>query len=449
MANLFRLGLIVNPLAGLGGSVALKGSDGQAEQALALGATPQAMNRAKTALTELLAQCGQFEVFTVAGDMGQSVCDALGLNYQLVYQPQTSPSTAVDTEHAARLLGEKGVDILLFAGGDGTARNICAAVGEQTTVLGIPAGVKIHSGVYAISPQAAGKLVAKLIAGELVSLSEAAVMDIDEQAFRDGVVKARRFGEMRIPAQLRYVQSVKMGGRESEELVLADLAAFVVSQMEANIRYVMGSGSTEKRKQALLYNPSNHQVQTLLDKLDYDYLQHCAALTGGADLNIEAVCSDNRHLYVFQRGNINHFHGVLVFDLAKIQSHKSLENTFIRSFNLKLPEINGSVSGISDAYFLVDQNLLIATAAVEQTLNTYDDGDVLGSFILLFSPDGQAISSHLIQSAEGKTLPIKVEGITWLESRSDGEVFLLVTDSDGGHSEVLKILLANSAFIKP
>ena len=244
MANLFRLGLIVNPLAGLGGSVGLKGSDGQAEQALALGATPQAMNRAQTALTELLAQRGQFEVFTVAGDMGQSVCDALGLNYQLVYQPQTSPSTAADTEHAARLLAEKGVDILLFAGGDGTARNICAAVGEQTTVLGIPAGVKIHSGVYAISPQAAGKLVAKLIAGELVSLSEAAVMDIDEQAFRDGVVKARRFGEMRIPAQLRYVQSVKMGGRESEELVLADLAAYVASQMEDNVRYVMGSGST-------------------------------------------------------------------------------------------------------------------------------------------------------------------------------------------------------------
>ncbi|KUM52686.1 ATP-NAD kinase family protein [Rheinheimera sp. EpRS3] len=244
MANLFRLGLIVNPLAGLGGSVALKGSDGQAEQALALGATPQAMNRTTTALTELLPQRDKFAVYTVAGDMGQSVCDALGLNYQLVYQPQTLPSTAADTEHAARLLAEKGVDILLFAGGDGTARNICAAVGEQTTVLGIPAGVKIHSGVYAISPQAAGKLVAKLIAGELVSLSEAAVMDIDEQAFRDGVVKARRFGEMRIPAQLRYVQSVKMGGRESEELVLADLAAYVTSQMEDNVRYVMGSGST-------------------------------------------------------------------------------------------------------------------------------------------------------------------------------------------------------------
>ncbi|MDP5141597.1 ATP-NAD kinase family protein [Rheinheimera baltica] len=244
MASRFQLGLIINPLAGLGGSVGLKGSDGQAQQALALGAVPQAMNRAKTALEALLEQRDKFEVLTVAGDMGENVCIELGLTYKVLYQPLSSPSTAQDTEAAAKALCQQGADLLLFAGGDGTARNICAAVAEHTTVLGIPAGVKIHSGVYAISPQAAGKLVAKLVAGELVSLSEAPVMDIDEQAFRSGVVKARRFGEMRIPAQLRYVQSVKMGGRESEELVLADLAAYVVSQLEDNVRYVMGSGST-------------------------------------------------------------------------------------------------------------------------------------------------------------------------------------------------------------
>lgn len=211
---------------------------------------------------------------------------------------------------------------------------------------------------------------------------------------------------------------------------------------------VMGSGSTEKRKQALLYNPSNHQVQTLLDKLDYDYLQNSVALTGGADLNIEAVCSDSHHLYIFQRGNINHFHGVLVFDLEKIQAHKSLENALIRSFNLTLPEINGSVSGISDAYFFVDKNVIVATAAVEQTLNTYDDGAVLGSYILVLSPKGEVLDSFLIQDAEGNTLAIKVEGITWLESNADGEVFLLVTDSDGGLSEVITVLLKNSVFTK-
>ena len=93
----------------------------------------------------------------------------------------------------------------------------------------------------------------------------------------------------------------------------------------------------------------------------------------------------------FQRGNINRFHGVLVFDLIKLQNGKSLECALKKkkSFNLTLPELEGAASGISDAYFLVEKNLIIATAAVEQTLNTYDDGAVLGSFILIFSPEGK------------------------------------------------------------
>jgi predicted polyphosphate/ATP-dependent NAD kinase len=184
------------------------------------------------------------QLFTVAGNMGEAVCQQLGLTYQLCYTPAANPTTATDTEQAAVALASSGIDLLLFAGGDGTARNVCSALAEHCTVLGIPAGCKIHSGVYAISPMAAGKLVAQLVAGELVSVNDAAVMDIDEQAFRSGVVKAKRFGQMRIPAMLRYVQSVKMGGKESEELVLDDLAAYVVSQMEDNVRYVMGSGST-------------------------------------------------------------------------------------------------------------------------------------------------------------------------------------------------------------
>ena len=211
---------------------------------------------------------------------------------------------------------------------------------------------------------------------------------------------------------------------------------------------VMGSGSTENRKRALLYNPANDQVRTFLDAVDYDFLQHQVELTGGADLNIEAVCSDHRYLYIFQRGNINFHHGVLVFDLIKIQAGKSLANALIHSLKLSLAELDGSASGISDACFLVDKNLIVATAAVEQTLNTYDDGAVLGSFILVFSPDGKALVAHLIQDTKGRTLPIKVEGITWFESRSDGEVFLLVTDSDGGDSEILKVLLSNAALGK-
>ncbi|WP_337843623.1 ATP-NAD kinase family protein [Rheinheimera sp.] len=244
MASRFRLGLIINPVAGVGGAVALKGSDGVVAQALALGAVPMAGEKTRQALTPLLPFIEQLEIYTVAGAMGATLAAEMGFQYRICYCPAQTDTSALDTEAAAQALAEAGVDLLLFAGGDGTARNICTVVADKTTVLGIPAGCKIHSGVYAISPAAAGKVIAQLVAGELVTLTEAPVMDIDEMAFRQGVVKARRYGEMRIPAELRYVQNVKSGGKEVEALVLDDLAAYVVSQMDANVRYVMGSGST-------------------------------------------------------------------------------------------------------------------------------------------------------------------------------------------------------------
>jgi len=240
----FRLGLIVNPYAGLGGAVALKGSDDVAAEALARGAIPMAQQRASLALEELLPWQTQIRIKTVAGAMGEDVARALGFNTEVLCQAAQEPSTAQDSEQAAQLLAQSGVDLLLFAGGDGTARNICHAIGDSTTVLGIPAGCKIHSGVYAITPAAAGKVVAQMVRGELLSVQDALVMDIDEVAFREGTVRAKRYGEMQIPTALRYVQSVKTAGKESEELVLDDLAAFFVAQMEPDIRYVMGSGST-------------------------------------------------------------------------------------------------------------------------------------------------------------------------------------------------------------
>lgn len=108
---------------------------------------------------------------------------------------------------------EAGVDLLLFAGGDGTARDICAAVGESCHVLGIPAGCKIHSGVYGVTPAASGRVVARMIAGELLSLIDAEVRDIDEEAFRAGKVRARHYGQLKVPGDLRYVQAVKQGAR--------------------------------------------------------------------------------------------------------------------------------------------------------------------------------------------------------------------------------------------
>ncbi|WP_404339114.1 ATP-NAD kinase family protein [Pseudoalteromonas mariniglutinosa] len=241
----FKLGLIVNPVAGLGGSVALKGSDGvdTAAKAIELGAEPKANLRTKAALEVLLPYQADICIYTVNDAMGENTAKELGFTTEVIYHSERS-TTSTDTELAAKALHQLGVDLILFAGGDGTARNICHAVGDVVPVLGIPAGCKIHSGVYAITPKAAGRVVEMLVKGELVTLADADVMDIDEAAFRQGTVKAKRYGEMQVPSEVRYVQAVKNGGKETDELVLADIAAYVVSEMDEDTLYIMGSGST-------------------------------------------------------------------------------------------------------------------------------------------------------------------------------------------------------------
>lgn len=241
----FRLGLIINPLAGLGGSVALKGSDGAevARRALALGAVPRAAERTRQALQPL--QGLPIEVLTWDGPMGADLAREMGFVTRVLGQPASRPSTADDTCRAAEALAEAGVDLLLFAGGDGTARNLCETLGERVPVLGVPAGVKIHSGVYALTPTAAGQLVALLVRGELVSIADQEVRDLDEDAFRAGRVQARFYGEMRVPAEHRYLQHVKnASNREEEALVLDEIAADFIEQMEPDVLYLMGSGST-------------------------------------------------------------------------------------------------------------------------------------------------------------------------------------------------------------
>ncbi|AXI02067.1 DUF6929 family protein [Aquirhabdus parva] len=204
---------------------------------------------------------------------------------------------------------------------------------------------------------------------------------------------------------------------------------------------IMGSGSKANRKTALLFNPLTQQVGPFLDTPNYDFLESNQNLTGGAELNIEAVCSDDQHLYIFQRGNINRHHGVLVFDLKLLADTHDLRSTLVSVLSLHLPDIDGSASGISDACFLKHRSIIAAVASVEQTINTYDDGAVLGSLIVLLSTDGKTLDAQVITDDQGHPTPIKVEGITWLNTHPSGEEFLLVTDSDGGDSELLRVLV--------
>jgi len=242
--GLFHIGLIINPLAGLGGPAGFKGSDGMAEQALALGVEAKAALRTQTALEVLLPLRERLEFVTFPGAMGADLLSEMGFAHRVVGELPAGPSSAADTRQAVELLQDAGVALILFAGGDGTARDICAAAREGQPVLGIPAGVKIQSGVYAISPRAAGELTARLIEGGLVRLSSGEVRDIDESALREGRVTARWYGELTVPQEGGYVQQVKQGGVESEELVLNDLADWLQDSWETDVRYVFGPGST-------------------------------------------------------------------------------------------------------------------------------------------------------------------------------------------------------------
>ena len=259
MTKAFRLGVVINPFAGIGGAMALKGSDGEAirQQALAAGATKLANDKMARALTKLTA-FSNLLVLTASGEMGEHCCAALGLEHQVIYTSQSAETTPEDTENAVRELVNKGVDLILFAGGDGTARNVCSIVADSVPVLGVPAGVKIHSGVYAVTPSAAGDVVAKMLTGELVSVRQAEVRDIDESAFRQGKVRAQHYGEMQVPDELTYVQSVKMGGREDESMVINEIAEYlseIIADDDEHL-YIMGSGSTVGEVMARLGLPN-------------------------------------------------------------------------------------------------------------------------------------------------------------------------------------------------
>ena len=238
------IGVLVNPFAGIGGSVALKGSDGEAtrDEALRRGATPQAPARMSRALASIAARDNVL-LLTWAGEMGERSCQEAGLPCQVIGQ-SAMPSGPDDTRTAARRLKEAGAELLLFAGGDGTARDLVDAVGSTLPVLGVPAGCKMHSAVYAVNPEAAASLLSQLASGTLVALQQAEVRDIDEEAFRHGVVRARHYGELQVPAEARYLQQVKCGGREVEDLVVTEVAAWVADSMMDDTWYLMGSGST-------------------------------------------------------------------------------------------------------------------------------------------------------------------------------------------------------------
>jgi predicted polyphosphate/ATP-dependent NAD kinase len=243
-----RLGLIVNPIAGIGGRVGLHGSDGVETQqrALALGAVPEANRRAVEALARLDAIREGIEVVTCPAEMGEEATKSCGFSAEIVGVPRPSATTAQDTWEAVEEMRRLQVDLLLFAGGDGTARDVCRAAGDGLTVLGIPAGVKIHSAVFAVNARSAGDLAVSYLRGNIPRMRQAEVVDIEEELFRRDIISTKLFGYLTIPAEPRLLQGAKTPSRASEQESLAGIAAHVAAQMNEDTLYIIGPGTTTR-----------------------------------------------------------------------------------------------------------------------------------------------------------------------------------------------------------
>ena len=245
----FRLGLIVNPVAGMGGRVGLKGTDGLSEQARKLGAEPLSEARALRALRRLNTQRGGLAILAAGGAMGASVAAEAGLLCQVVTEPSGATS-ATDTTNAVRAIMAAQADLILFAGGDGTARDIYALAGETVPILGIPSGVKMQSAVFATSPEASGDLVAAILAlpdRSRVQYRPSEVMDIDEEALRQGAISPRLFGYAKVPYVARLLQNAKVRNHGIDEAALDSAARRMAGEMEPNAIYAIGPGRSAKR----------------------------------------------------------------------------------------------------------------------------------------------------------------------------------------------------------
>jgi predicted polyphosphate/ATP-dependent NAD kinase len=236
-----RIGLIINPVAGMGGLVGLKGTDGNVEEARRRGAVPHAMERARITLALLLVE-KEVHFITCSGAMGGDLLRKIGFKEFDILYTFSGQSSAHDTRVAARRYKEAGVDLILFCGGDGTARDIFEVTGRDIPLLGIPAGVKMYSAVFAVDPVTTAELV---LESDIKNLRDSEILDVDEEAYRSGVLKTRIFGIARTPAIAGKVQVAKQVYEEpDEERAKQEIARFMQEVMLPDTLYILGAGTT-------------------------------------------------------------------------------------------------------------------------------------------------------------------------------------------------------------
>jgi len=236
-----RIGFLINPIAGMGGAVGLKGTDGKVDEALLRGAAPQAKNRAKITLNYLKG-IKDMIFLTPSGAMGEDALRETGVQHVQIVSHPANQSTARDTRIAVQQFIEHEVDLILFCGGDGTARDIFDVVGRNVPILGIPAGVKMYSAVFAIDPSTAAEVVLTI---GVQSFRDSEVMDVDEDAYRAGELKTHLYGIARVPSVAGKTQVSKQVFEESdEERAKREIARFFQEIMIPDVLYILGAGTT-------------------------------------------------------------------------------------------------------------------------------------------------------------------------------------------------------------
>ena len=255
-----RVGIIVNPDAGLGGHLGFKGSDGRAEEARAAGAQDRSgprMQQCVEKLSQLLGsslnrQGEEIEFVCWSGRMGSSW---IGQTAATIIGESPLSTSAQDTASLVKQLVDSEVDLILYAGGDGTTRDIVKtleSIGEsasKTAIVGVPGGVKMHSGCFATTPKAGAEVVLAYHLGDLrIGITE--VMDLDEEVYQTGVWKVRMYGEAWTPSSPRFMQGAKeQVERASEEDTIEALAEHIKTLVVDNndLMIVWGSGGTLNR----------------------------------------------------------------------------------------------------------------------------------------------------------------------------------------------------------
>lgn len=247
-----RVGFLINPIAGMGGRVGLKGTDFVAAEAVRRGAQPIANARALEALRELTRllegtpQAHDLTWLTVSGIMGFDTLRTAGFSAIEVVHTATAAPSARDTQAAVRKFTAAKVDLILFCGGDGTARDICSIIGETTPILGIPSGVKMYSGVFGITPTRTADILLRYLRQE-IGLASVEILDLDEEKYRRDEWAVRLHMSARTPFEPTYVQAAKaLFAGADDEAVKEDIAAQLREEIEArpDALFLLGPGST-------------------------------------------------------------------------------------------------------------------------------------------------------------------------------------------------------------